>query len=74
MVSQARKLFPDQDQRDAAIAERERNVFVDAGVGIGKTMILVDRFVEMVAPIGGVKLMTAVGAVSVLTGGTLLDQ
>src|SRR5918996_1857603 len=53
MASQARKLSPDQDQRDAAIAERKRNVLVDAGAGTGKTTILVDRLVEMVAPTGG---------------------
>ncbi|MGH7847902.1 MAG: UvrD-helicase domain-containing protein [Candidatus Binatia bacterium] len=41
---------PDQRQRDAAIAERDRNALVDAGAGTGKTTILVDRLVEMVAP------------------------
>ncbi len=41
---------PDQVQRDAAIAERARNVLVDAGAGTGKTTILVDRLVEMIAP------------------------
>ena len=44
------KTPPDQDQRDAAIAERNRNVLIDAGAGTGKTSILVDRLVEMVAP------------------------
>src|SRR5919106_6202172 len=53
MAGQARQLSPDQDQRDAAIAERKRNVLVDAGAGTGKTTILVDRLVEMVAPTGG---------------------
>jgi ATP-dependent exoDNAse (exonuclease V) beta subunit len=53
MASQAHQLSPDQDQRDAAIAERKRNVLVDAGAGTGKTTILVDRLVEMVAPTGG---------------------
>ena len=53
MASQRLKSSPDQDQRDAAIAERERNVLVDAGAGTGKTTILVDRLVEMVAPTGG---------------------
>ena len=32
---------PDQAQRDAAIAERARNVVIDAGAGTGKTTILV---------------------------------
>jgi ATP-dependent helicase/nuclease subunit A len=43
---------PDQAQRDAAVAERERNVLIDAGAGTGKTTILVDRLVEMIAPTG----------------------
>lgn len=47
------KLAPDQRHRDAAIAERRRNVLVDAGAGTGKTTILVDRLVEMVAPADG---------------------
>ena len=41
---------PDQAQRDLAIAERLRNVLIDAGAGTGKTTILVDRLIEMVAP------------------------
>jgi ATP-dependent exoDNAse (exonuclease V) beta subunit len=41
---------PDQDQRDAAIRERARNVLIDAGAGTGKTTTLVDRLIEMVAP------------------------
>ncbi len=43
---------PDQDQRDRAIAERKRNVLVDAGAGTGKTTLPVDRLVEMLAPRG----------------------
>lgn len=43
----------DQAQRDAAIAERERNVVIDAGAGTGKTTILVRRLVNMVAPVDG---------------------
>ena len=50
MTQPTRKTAPDQDQRDAAIAERTRNVLIDAGAGTGKTSILVDRLVEMVAP------------------------
>ena len=53
MARQSRNSSPDQDQREAAIAERKRNVLVDAGAGTGKTTILVDRLVEMVAPTGG---------------------
>ena len=49
----SRKPAPDQRERDAAIAERHRNVLVDAGAGTGKTTILVDRLVAMVAPTGG---------------------
>jgi ATP-dependent helicase/nuclease subunit A len=44
---------PDQPQRDAAVRERRRNVLVDAGAGTGKTSILVERLVEMVAPRDG---------------------
>src|SRR5712691_9525586 len=40
----------DQAQRDAAIGERARNVLIDAGAGTGKTTLLADRLVEMVAP------------------------
>lgn len=46
----ARKKAPDQDQRDAAVRERQRNVLIDAGAGTGKTTILVERLVNMVAP------------------------
>jgi ATP-dependent helicase/nuclease subunit A len=45
-----RTLPPDQVQRDLAIAERQRNVLIDAGAGTGKTTILVDRLIETVAP------------------------
>jgi ATP-dependent helicase/nuclease subunit A len=47
------KPAPDQAQRDAAVAERRRNVLIDAGAGTGKTTILVDRLVAMVAPADG---------------------
>jgi ATP-dependent exoDNAse (exonuclease V) beta subunit len=50
MMRRIRKPAPDQAQRDAAIAERHRNVLIDAGAGTGKTTILVDRLVELVAP------------------------
>lgn len=43
----------DQAQRDAVIAERDRNVVIDAGAGTGKTTILVQRLVNMVAPADG---------------------
>ena len=41
----------DQSERDAAIAERKRNVLIDAGAGTGKTTLLANRLVEMVAPL-----------------------
>ena len=44
---------PDQDQRDAAVRERKRNVLVDAGAGTGKTTLLVSRLVNLVAPDDG---------------------
>jgi ATP-dependent exoDNAse (exonuclease V) beta subunit len=40
----------DEEQRRAAIAERERNVLIDAGAGTGKTTILVRRLVSLIAP------------------------
>jgi ATP-dependent helicase/nuclease subunit A len=49
-MTSGRKAAPDQPHRDAAVAERRRNALVDAGAGTGKTTILVDRLVEMVAP------------------------
>ncbi len=51
----ARTLPPDQAQRDAAIAERGRNVLIDAGAGTGKTTILVDRLVAMIGAADGVR-------------------
>ncbi len=53
MSTHNRKPAPDQPQRDAAIRERVRNVLIDAGAGTGKTTILVDRLVEMIAPTTG---------------------
>src|SRR5262245_49616491 len=53
MARRTRKPVPDQAQRDAAVAERGRNVLIDAGAGTGKTTILVNRLVEMVAPSSG---------------------
>jgi ATP-dependent helicase/nuclease subunit A len=41
---------PDQDQRDAALTARDRNVLIDAGAGAGKTTLLVDRILALVAP------------------------
>jgi len=41
---------PDHAARDAAVRERDRTVLIDAGAGTGKTTILVDRLVAMVAP------------------------
>ncbi|MHC5018830.1 MAG: UvrD-helicase domain-containing protein [Planctomycetota bacterium] len=41
---------PDQPARDRIVAERDRNVVVDAGAGAGKTKTLVDRIVELVSP------------------------
>jgi ATP-dependent helicase/nuclease subunit A len=49
----ARPPAPDQAERDGAIAARGVNVIVDAGAGTGKTTLLVDRLVAMVAPPDG---------------------
>jgi ATP-dependent helicase/nuclease subunit A len=61
-----RKPAPDQSHRDAAVAERRRNVLVDAGAGTGKTTILVDRLVEMVAP-GGDGPAVPIGRMAAIT-------
>jgi ATP-dependent helicase/nuclease subunit A len=53
MARRPRRPAPDQAQRDLAVAERRRNVLVDAGAGTGKTTTLVARLVEMVAPSQG---------------------
>src|SRR5688500_12521853 len=47
----ARKRPPDYREREAAIAEHLRNVLIDAGAGTGKTTLLIDRLIEMVAPV-----------------------
>src|SRR5437867_950905 len=53
MASRNRQSGSDVPARTAAIAERRRNVLVDAGAGTGKTSLVVERFVDMVAPDGG---------------------
>jgi ATP-dependent exoDNAse (exonuclease V) beta subunit len=40
----------DEEERQRAIVERERNVIVDAGAGTGKTTLLVKRIVHLIAP------------------------
>jgi ATP-dependent exoDNAse (exonuclease V) beta subunit len=50
MSVSAAALPADQAQRDAAIAERLRNVLIDAGAGTGKTTLLADRLIELIAP------------------------
>ena len=66
MTKRVRKPAPDQAQRDAAVAERRRNVLVDAGAGTGKTTILVERLVEMVAPRGSAPAL-AIGRIAAIT-------
>ncbi|HSN90238.1 MAG TPA: UvrD-helicase domain-containing protein, partial [Anaeromyxobacteraceae bacterium] len=44
---------PDQAERDRAVAARGVNLLVDAGAGTGKTTLLVDRLVGLVAPADG---------------------
>lgn len=41
------------DDRGAAVRERARNVLVDASAGTGKTRLVVDRLIELVAPRDG---------------------
>ncbi len=55
MTGAERPAAPDQAQRDAAVRERARNVLIDAGAGTGKTTLLVDRLVAMVAPADGAR-------------------
>jgi ATP-dependent helicase/nuclease subunit A len=50
MSGASRPRAPDWQDREAAIRERARNVLIDAGAGTGKTTILVERLVELVAP------------------------
>ncbi|HEX2685062.1 MAG TPA: UvrD-helicase domain-containing protein, partial [Kofleriaceae bacterium] len=40
----------DEADRQRAIVERARNVLVDASAGTGKTSLVVERLVELVAP------------------------
>src|SRR5438067_1058302 len=42
--------LPDDADRAQAVCERARNVLVDAGAGTGKTTLVIDRVVDMVAP------------------------
>ncbi|HEY6001868.1 MAG TPA: UvrD-helicase domain-containing protein, partial [Anaeromyxobacter sp.] len=49
----ARPPAPDQDQRDAAVRARGVNVIADAGAGTGKTTLLVERLVRLLAPEDG---------------------
>jgi ATP-dependent helicase/nuclease subunit A len=46
-------MLADDEDRARAIAERERNVIVDASAGTGKTSLVVDRLVALVAPRDG---------------------
>ncbi|MGN6109476.1 MAG: UvrD-helicase domain-containing protein, partial [Kofleriaceae bacterium] len=43
----------EQDERARAVCERERNVIVEASAGTGKTSLVVERLVELVAPTDG---------------------
>jgi len=54
-MSRLRRPAPDQAERDAVINERARNVLIDAGAGTGKTTVLVDRLVAIVAPADGMR-------------------
>src|SRR5438876_5120409 len=50
--------LPDESERRQAVRERARNVLVDAGAGTGKTTLIIDRVVEMVAPEEGAPPMS----------------
>src|SRR5213593_2894146 len=49
MPTEPRRL-PDESERRQAVREHARNVLVDAGAGTGKTTLVIDRVVDMVAP------------------------
>ena len=66
MTRRIRNTASDQGQRDAAVAEHNRNVLVDAGAGTGKTTILVDRLVEIVAPTDGHRVVP-IGRIAAIT-------
>jgi ATP-dependent helicase/nuclease subunit A len=51
-VSRPLAIPVDQAQRDSAIAERRRNVLIEAGAGTGKTTTIVRRIVQLIAPDG----------------------
>ena len=51
--SQGMSALLDAHDRQRAIGERERNVIVDASAGTGKTSLVVERLVELVAPTDG---------------------
>ncbi|MBI5487729.1 MAG: UvrD-helicase domain-containing protein [Deltaproteobacteria bacterium] len=50
IARKAGRTAPDQEHRDRAVAERARNVLLDAGAGTGKTTILIERLVRLLAP------------------------
>src|SRR3954471_17488342 len=60
-------LPPDHSQRRAAILERKRNVLVDAGAGTGKTTLLADRLVEMIAPTAAGVAPVPLGRIAAIT-------
>ncbi len=62
-----RRGAPDQAIRDAVIAERARNVLLDAGAGGGKTSLLVARLVDLVAPSDAACLPIAIERIAAVT-------
>ncbi len=63
----SRPRLPDDDARERAIHERARNVVVDAGPGTGKTSLIIDRVIEMVAPSAPVVRPLPLDRLAVLT-------
>jgi ATP-dependent exoDNAse (exonuclease V) beta subunit len=58
---------PDQPARDAIVHERERNVAVIAGAGTGKTKTIIDRAVELLAPLEAGAKPIAIQAMALIT-------
>lgn len=57
---------PDALEREAAKRERDRNVLIDASAGTGKTQLVVDRVLNLIAPRDGAEAM-AISRIAVIT-------
>jgi len=67
MSPRARRPPADAPAREAARRERARNVVIDAGAGTGKTTLLVERLVGMVAPEDDAAAAVDIGRIAAIT-------